>query len=208
MIRRYASYAVLSAGLIPPLLPFYWMVVTSLEPATRRFQRDAAVAAGTSGLGQLPPGLDRRALRPFFRQQPDRHGAHRRPATLTGFACGLRTVALRIPRPARHLLDRRRRAHRSVAVTFIANFMTLAHFGWLQHLCRTRGTLRGERLRDVSPAPGIRRRPAPARRRRPARRLQRPRLSLAHPVAAFTPDRPRFRASRGRRALETTTFGP
>jgi ABC-type glycerol-3-phosphate transport system permease component len=131
MIRRSASYAVLVAGLVPLLLPFYWMAVTSLKPKREIF---------TATPQWLPahPAWDNYLLawtaEPFAR-------FFFNSAVVTALIVALQLVLASL---AAFALSRFEFHGRRiifwiivaalivpVQVTFIANFMTLAHFGLL-----------------------------------------------------------------------------
>ena len=89
-----------------------------------------------------------------------------------------------------------------IQVTFLANFITLQRFGWLDSYLGADRAFCRERVRHVSAASGFPRRAASAGGRRAARPLHRAGVPVALPAAALAADRTRFHPCRSSRALE------
>ena len=131
MIRRFASYAVLALGLVPLLLPFYWMLVTSLKAKREVF---------TATPQWLPthPAWDNYVLawnaEPFAR-------FFFNSIVVTALIVALQLILASLAAFALSRFEFRGRRVIfwiivaalivPVQITFIANFMTLAHLGWL-----------------------------------------------------------------------------
>jgi len=131
MMRRAASYAVLVLGLIPLLLPLYWMLVTSLQPKQDVFTATPQWLPAHPAWSNYLLAWNAEPFARFFANS----------VVVTALIVGLQLVlaSLAAFALARFEFPGRRAIFWiivaalivPVQITFIANFITLAHAGWL-----------------------------------------------------------------------------
>jgi ABC-type glycerol-3-phosphate transport system permease component len=131
MSRRVATYAILLLGLLPLAFPFYWMIVTSLKPKREVFTSTPEWLPAHPAWDNFATAWNAEPFARFFVNS----------VVVTVAIVGLQIVLGALAAFALARFEfRGRRAFFwvimaalivPVQVTFIANFITLAHLGWL-----------------------------------------------------------------------------
>jgi ABC-type glycerol-3-phosphate transport system permease component len=131
MMRRIVSYAALILGLIPLLLPLYWMIVTALKDKSEVFTATPQWWPTHLAWGNFAAAWNAEPFARFF--------VNSAVVTIAIVGLQLFTASLAAFALARFQFVGRRFAFVAIIaalivplqITFIANFITLAHLGWL-----------------------------------------------------------------------------
>src|SRR5579872_3603536 len=131
MTRRIVTYVALTIGLIPILLPLYWMVVTALKDKSEVFTATPQWWPTHLAWSNFAAAWNAEPFARFF--------VNSVVVTVTIVGLQVITASLAAYALARFQFAGRRAAFISIIaalivplqITFIANFITLAHLGWL-----------------------------------------------------------------------------
>ena len=131
MIRRVATYAVLTAGLIPLLLPFYWMFITSLKEKREVFTPTPHWWPAHLAWGNYAAAWNAEPFAHFFVNSIFVSSVIVLLQLVTASLAAFALARFRFPGRNAAFVFTLAALIVPLQVTFIANFITLARLHWL-----------------------------------------------------------------------------